>query len=105
MKKLTFIILTVISFTTLASPKWTGFREVGLIYTYNDLDSLYVYLKGESCPSKKNYFSIIGTQQKNAKQLISMILTAKSSKKKVNIYYGASESEVLCYIHGLQIEE
>ena len=31
--------------SVIAEPKWTEFREVGIVYTYSSDNTLYVYLK------------------------------------------------------------
>ena len=104
MKTILAIIIVFFSFNAKAESQWTDWREVGLVYTYVSVNTLHVYLVGEDCPSTKNYFSISGTQQANASQLISMILTAKASKKKVKIKYDSDQSSSHCYFSGLQIE-
>lgn len=104
MKTILAIIIVFFSLNAKADNQWTDWREIGLVYTYTSVDSLYVYLEGENCPATKNYFSIIGTKQANASQLISMVLTAKASRKKVRIQYDPDENETMCYFKGLQIE-
>ena len=101
------LIVMLLSFSSFvsASNKWSEWGEVGMVYTYNDPDSLYVYLKSEQCPNTKKYFSITKGQQGNAKQLISMVLTAKAAKKRIRILYDPNENQTMCYFRGLQIEE
>ena len=104
MKTILIVMMLLLSLNAKADIQWTEWREIGLVYTYTSVDSLYVYLEGENCPATKNYFSIIGTKQANASQLISMVLTAKASRKKVRIQYDPNEHETHCYFKGMQIE-
>lgn len=102
-----YIMLTLLIFSTSAKSagQWTDWKEIGLVYTYTVPSSLHVYLIGETCPNTKNYFSITDAKQANAAQLVSMILVAKSSKKKVRVFYDPNDSDTLCYFKGLQIEQ
>jgi len=102
-----FLVLALFIFSTSvkSANQWTDWSEIGLVYTYTTPNSLHVYLIGETCPNTKNYFSITDAKQANAAQLVSMILVAKSSKKKVRVFYDPNEGEVQCFFKGLQIEQ
>lgn len=99
------IFLGICSQLASAADMWTDWRKIDDIYTYTRKDTLYVYLNGISCPNTKNYFTIDGTKQENANQLISMVLAAKLANKKINVYYDPSESTDYCYFKGLKIQD
>lgn len=105
MKSIILVILITFSFFAKSANQWTDWKEIGMVYTYTVPNSLHVYLIGETCPNTKNYFSITDAKQANAAQLVSMILVAKSSKKKVRVFYNPNESDTLCYFKGLQVEQ
>ncbi len=105
MKSIVLIILITFSLSVKSSDRWTDWSEIGVVYTYTTPNSLHVHLIGETCPNTKNYFSITDAKQANAAQLVSMILVAKSSKKKVRVFYDSNESDTFCYFKGLQIEQ
>ena len=100
-----FILFLFVSSICSANSTWTDFREIGVVYTYTKKDSMYVYLKGVTCPNTKNYFTVDGTVQENASQLVSMILAARMAKVPVNIHYNPAESSEFCYVKGLQLQE
>ncbi|NVJ60836.1 MAG: hypothetical protein HWE27_10610 [Gammaproteobacteria bacterium] len=105
MKYLSLITVFIFTFSVQAAPIWTDYHHVGMVYTYSTPNSLHVYLDGETCPNQKNYFSIQENQNQNAKQLISMVLTAKAMKKRVNFYTENNVDSVLCYVKGMMVEE
>ena len=104
MRRLIAIAIILTCNAASANPIWTGFKDVGIIYTYNGKDTLYVYLDNVECPNTKKYFTINGDIQENASQMISMVLAARMAKSKIDIYYDSNESNDYCYVKGLRIE-
>ena len=104
MRILLSIILLCASTFSNAENIWTDWRSIESIYTYTSEDTLYVWLEGIQCPNTKKYFVIDPTVAANAKQLISMVLAAKMSKSKVNVFYDPEASTAYCYFKGLQIQ-
>lgn len=48
------------------------------MYTYGALDSVSVFLEGNTCQNAKNNYFLEPTKVDNVKQIISMLLTAKA---------------------------
>ena len=105
MKKLIFSMMLLCGFTSVnAAPAWTGWQDIGVVYTYASPDTMYVWLDGVQCPNTKKYFTISPANTNNAKQLISMILSAKMAKSKVSVFYESGIDATHCYFKGLQIQ-
>ena len=115
MKKLLLIFtLSLAPLNSYGAPEWMPtFHNVGDIYTYDQKDTLAVYLEGNTCPNQKNYYYIVpeihtGSEVitiGNASQMISIILTAKASGKKVRFYPQNNVNSAHCYIRGVWMQD
>ena len=101
--RILFISCILLFSITSYADEWTGFHDIGNAYTYQDADTLFVFLDGVVCPNAKNYFSINPNQNANAKQIVSMVLAAKLSSLKINILFDKDQSPNYCFVKGLQV--
>ena len=87
-----------------ATPSWMDtYHDVGGIYAYGEADTLAVFLDGIQCANQKNYYLISPTYVDNAKQLITMVLTAKASGKKIRFFVESSIDTLGCYVKGVWV--
>ena len=81
------------------------YHHVGDVYAYGEADTLSVFLDGIQCANEKNYYHISPTYVNNAKQLITMVLTAKASDKKIRFFEDSSIDALGCYVKGVWVAD
>ena len=89
-----------------AQPLWQGsFYTIGDIYTYGNENTLSVFLDGVQCPNQKDYYVISPAQVNNAKQLITMVLTAKAAGQSIQLFVDTAVDAQNCYIKGAWVTD
>lgn len=103
MKKLivTILCLSCISSTLLAGEFGTGDRIVSRVWQYAESHG-YFYLDGYSCPDKPNDpFRVNGSFSQH-KTVMSILMTALVSDKKVNVRYNV-DANGYCVLNSVQL--
>jgi len=105
-KLLIAVVLTILPFSANSTPAWMGsYHKIGDIYTYDTKDSMSVFLVGSTCQNTKNYYTIRSDHAANARQLIAIVLTAKTAGKNVRFYVDSSLDPTFCYIKGIWVRD